>query len=343
MKLLIFKVNQLGDNVVFLPSLQDLQHRFPDWCIHVLTSPSAATLYRGLLPPEQLHVYPTQEYNKAWKNPLLFTRLYWQLRQIQAEASLLAEDQGNSSHLLARLCGGRLRVGSRRPFVKVPGSLTAEVATPKDKSSPLWSWLLRRRLLEELKLPTGPELPPAPDIRHLLDPNAPAPASPYVLIHPGGSLPYKRWFLDRYAALANELAGEVPVVWVAHDLEPPVELSAEITIYRPENLQAFIQHLSFASLMIGNHSGPFHLANALGIPTLILSGPTRPGWDPIWHQNITHILRDTSLACLPCDSGHQPANACFNQEAPMACMKAWSVEHLAQRARQLLCTTTPSR
>lgn len=341
MKLLIFKVNQLGDNVVFLPNLQDLLQRFRDWRIHVLTSPSAAPLYQGLLPTEQLHVYPTHDFNKAWKNPALFNELLWKLRSIQAQACLIAEDQGNVAHLLSILSGCKIRVGSKLRFLKVPGSLTAEVKPPPGKSVPWWGWQLRRRLLEELELDLGPDAPPPPDLSHLLT-NEKASTSPYIVIHPGGSLPYKRWFLESFTSLANQLCDEVQVIWVAHDLTPPTQLSKAVEIYRPESLPAFIQRLSQASLTICNNSGPLHLANAVNVPVIAFSGPSQPSWDPIWHQEKVRILRHDSLPCLPCDPVHGQQGRCTNEQTPMACMEAWSVDHVVTLARQVLAAPSPS-
>jgi ADP-heptose:LPS heptosyltransferase len=44
MNLALFKVNNLGDNIVFLPVVQALRKRFPDWRLMVFTSPAAAEL-----------------------------------------------------------------------------------------------------------------------------------------------------------------------------------------------------------------------------------------------------------------------------------------------------------
>ena len=45
MKLLVFKLNHLGDNVVLLPGLQALRARFPDWQLTIITTPELRALY----------------------------------------------------------------------------------------------------------------------------------------------------------------------------------------------------------------------------------------------------------------------------------------------------------
>lgn len=47
MRVVIFKFNHLGDNVVFLPVVQQLRRQFSDWDLVLLTTPTEAELYRG--------------------------------------------------------------------------------------------------------------------------------------------------------------------------------------------------------------------------------------------------------------------------------------------------------
>jgi ADP-heptose:LPS heptosyltransferase len=51
---------------------------------------------------------------------------------------------------------------------------------------------------------------------------------------------------------------------------------------RPADLVALYNALRSASLFIGNDSGPAHLAGHLGVPTIVLYGPTTPLiWKPL--------------------------------------------------------------
>ena len=42
------------------------------------------------------------------------------------------------------------------------------------------------------------------------------------------------------------------------------------------SLDAFLDHLKNCSLLIGNDTGGVHLANALGVPVVVVYGPTKP-------------------------------------------------------------------
>jgi len=263
------------------------------------------------------------------------------MRRLRVDACIIAEDQGNVAHLLAMLCGGSVRVGAKRPFVKFRGSYTARVDLPKGKHLPWWGWLMRRRLLEELGEDPGPPAPPPPDLSHLIDTVPADTDQPFAMIHPGGSLPYKRWHPERFAELANRLADGIRTVWVAHDIEPPESLSDQVEVFRPSSLREYVTRLSRAALQVVNHSGPLHLANVLGVPVVAISGPSHYVWDPIWHEDKVRILRDEDLACLPCDPFRSPRGYCINEEHPMACMDAWSVEAVEKHCREFLTTTAP--
>src|SRR5262245_17467722 len=101
MRLLIFKVNQLGDNVVFLPVAQWLEKFLPGSKITILTSPTAAPLYESCAPNLRVLAEPTSEFNGAWKHPVTLVRLRRLVRECRPDACLVANDQSSVAHLLA--------------------------------------------------------------------------------------------------------------------------------------------------------------------------------------------------------------------------------------------------
>jgi ADP-heptose:LPS heptosyltransferase len=323
--LAIFKVNQLGDNVVFLPVLQHLRKTFPSWKITVLTSPLAAPLYSNDLLPENIWQFPLHEFNALWKSPLRLAALLRRLRDFSADASILGDDQGNAAHLLARLAGGSLRIGVRRPFVKIPGSLTHALEITKDLPFACLHWNLGKTLLETAgcEIP-WPKTPPAPNLSHLIEPDKKSPRP--VVIHAGASVSYKTWFHDRAIELAIRLAKKAPVVWVFQKNMPPPPPCLNLSVQETPTLKALVTLLANASFFIGNNSGPMNLASALGIPSLIFNGPSARSWDPFWHREKIRMLRHEALPCLPCDQLHFAHFRCTNAQEPMACMNFWTVD-----------------
>lgn len=329
MKLGIFKVNQLGDNVVFLPVVQALRRRFPAWRLDLFTSPVAAELFAADLPPAQIHAMPTAEFNGAWKRPATLARLWREVARARLDATLIADDQGNVAHLLARLAGGRVRVGILPRFIKMRGGLTDIVPLAPTLPVAQVNWEIARALVHRLGGGDWPATPPAPDLAHLS--GDAVPVAGRIVIHSGASLAYKRWLPERFVALANRLAERFEVLWIEQPHTPAAELSPQVQRVAPASLGAFVTTLRSASLLVGNNSGPMNLAAAMGCPAVILSGPSHPVWDPIWHADRILILRAPGLACLPCDPLERPAGFCQNAAEPMACMTHWSVDDVAGR------------
>lgn len=83
--LLISKVNQLGDNVVYLPVVQALVAAHPEWRIVVLTSPTATRLYEVCCPEVEVISYETAEFNGAWRQPPCLWHFWRDIRSIRPD------------------------------------------------------------------------------------------------------------------------------------------------------------------------------------------------------------------------------------------------------------------
>jgi len=139
-----------------------------------------------------------------------------------------------------------------------------------------------------------------------------------VAIHPGAGSPTKRWPLPRYQSLARQIVQrkgnaillvEGPAERgtgreTAADLPPErVQIAASL----PLGLLGGV--LSCCQSLVGNDSGVAHLAAGLGIPSLVLFGPTSPRqWSPLGSHVL--VLRDTT-DCGACEHGAQPEHTCL--------------------------------
>ena len=330
MKLLIAKANQLGDNVVFLPVIQELIRRAGSENIHVLTSPVAADLYRDLLPQRNLWVEPTSEILGAWKNPAFFLKLWKRWRKIAPDAALLPFDQGNVPRMLARLTGTPFRVGARNGLVRTNWCLTEMIEPDLRKSLSRLEWETGRQFARLLGLARNsnpwPERPPRPDFSHLTgrDPEV----RDRILIHAGASDSVKCWPVENFVELANRLSRHYEVCWT--DLGEPEEKHLGPFVNRlPKScLSEFVRVVAESRMFIGNNSGPMHLASAAGVPTVIFAGPAPKQWDPPWNRGHNAILRSPSLDCQPCATVECGVEICLNREEPGACMNRWPVDRV---------------
>lgn len=318
MTLLVFKVNQLGDNVVYLPVVQSLAAAHPDWRIVVLTSPTAARLYEVCCPQVELRVLETAKFNGAWRRPWRLASMAVELRSLRPDACLLGDDQGNVAHLLARLSGAELCLGPQTPHVRLNGLLHVREAVQGDEAVAAHNWRIARSRF------ALPERMPAPDLSAFG-----SDASGEIVIHAGASREYQRWPLRHFIELANRLAKTHAVRWIVQGED--AGLSEAVQRVKTDTLDELVRVIAGAKLFISNNSGPMHIAAALGTPGTILIGPSSPRWDPVWHRERFELLRDPKLACQPCDLPSRPVNFCQNKQRPMACMDRWSVDEVYRR------------
>lgn len=338
-RLLIFKANQLGDNVVFLPVVQWLRRCHPDLEVIVLTSPVAAPLYKTCTAGVRVLEVATGEFNGAWRRPALLRRFHRLTKSVAPDACMLADDQGNVAHLLARTSGARVRVGGRCPRVKLNGLLTHRAELDLLEHIALQNWHILRLTLEAMGLAADdlPPYPPAPDLTAFCQPGG----ERVTVIHPGASREYKRWPMERYVALANELSQHTPVVFIPQGHASEAALESRVRTANPPTLGEFIALMGRAALFIGNNSGPMNIAAALGTPSIVFNGPSVANWDPAWHANRMCLLRDPALACQPCDKWDHPVNVCQNVAAPMSCMLRWGVAEVCNLALAALNPAPP--
>ena len=131
--------------------------------------------------------------------------------------------------------------------------------------------------------------------------------SPLVAIHPGSPIPLKRWCPERYAELADWLIARkgTQILFVGVKEEVPIVTEiqrrmqgASINIAGETTLTQLASILRACNMFIGNDSGPMHLAAAVGTPTIGLYGPGDPTrFAPI---GVTCQTIRRKLDCSPC-------------------------------------------
>ncbi|MDP9401886.1 MAG: glycosyltransferase family 9 protein [Actinomycetota bacterium] len=135
------------------------------------------------------------------------------------------------------------------------------------------------------------------------------PTDPYVVVHPGASVPARAWSPERNAELVGSLAGAGwPVVVTGGPSER--ELCALVAAGAPGggtldlggavDLQGLAEVLAGAAVVVVGNTGPAHLSAAVGTPVVSLFAPTVPAarWRP-WR--VPHLLLgDQDIECAGC-------------------------------------------
>lgn len=151
-------------------------------------------------------------------------------------------------------------------------------------------------------------------------------------IHPGSGSPRKNWPWERFMDVAHGISAQKQaqpfflIGPVEQEASPKMAQEIEdrgFPILRNISLPVLAGVLSHCAGYLGNDSGVSHLAAALGIPTVLLFGPTDPEiWGP--KGNLVRILRP-DLPCAPCSL--EAARICPEK----ACLLSLSVRQVLDR------------
>jgi len=345
LKIVLFKFNHLGDSLVFLPVVQALRRLRPDWRLTLLTDRREAQLYAAALPACDLLAGDKDRFDRSWRRPWELAAWFARIRARRPDACLVSFDQANTAHLLARYSGARVRIGASLEHIRIARSLTREIPLPAAARVADWNWAMGRALLaglegEAVAARDWPATPPPPDLVHLIsrsEISAPRP----IVIHAGSSRAITRWDADRFATVAARLARTHPVVWIDRPETAHTPLDPAVRRCATANLGELVSVLAGAALFLGNSSGPMHLANALGIPGVVVAGLTAVVWDPYWHREHWTVLRASDLPCAPCEPGHKVVRTCANTASPMACLLQLTPDLVEAACRARLAANPP--
>lgn len=158
---------------------------------------------------------------------------------------------------------------------------------------------------------------------------------PYIAIHAGTNRTalFKRWMPDHYADLADrlvrELGATILFTWGPDELEWVESVRKgmkEPSILGPEtdSLTKLGEVFRNCDLYIGGDTGPMHIASLVGVPVVVIYGPT----DPIFHEPLSrHIKVRKEVGCSPCRN-----RSCKE----LKCLKMITVDDVFKATREIL-------
>ncbi|MDQ7799597.1 MAG: glycosyltransferase family 9 protein [Candidatus Edwardsbacteria bacterium] len=125
---------------------------------------------------------------------------------------------------------------------------------------------------------------------------------------PTGGWACKRWPIDSYIAVAKALSpnprNKILVFWgsPSEEADAKIILSAcpSAKLVPKTSLRQMAALLAGCDLIIGNDSGPLHIATAFKVPVISFYGPTVPRSQGPWGKGHV-VLQDKRLGCLGCN------------------------------------------
>ena len=335
--LLVRATNWLGDAVMTTPAIAGLRDAFPDARIVLLAKPPVAELFGHHPDVDEVIVYERPGRHEGASGRL---RLGGELRRRRFDGALLLQNAFDAA-LIAFL--GRIpeRAGyptdGRRILLTLPVPLTRDILERHEVEYYLClldGLGIPRPVPAALKLAVTEEEREAMATR--LASLGIERGAPIVAINPGATYgSAKRWYPDRFAAVADALSEEWGAAVVVVGSTAEATLAGEIdaasrrgvvNLGGKTTVREMMALLSLSSFLVTNDSGPMHIGAALGVPLVAIFGPTDWRRTSPWTDR-ARIVR-VEVDCSPCrrrtcDRGHE-------------CMLGVTPEMVVDAARQLL-------
>ena len=321
-KILVIRLDRIGDMVITTPIFGALKENWPDVQITVMTNPVNKNIVINNPFIDCILIYDRENEHKSFNSRLTFFR---NIRE--REFDLVIDpylDYELKTSFITRFVGNRFRLGfefaGRGIFYNI-----------RYQSNVFPLYAEKRHMIDYyLDLVTclgvdtkkrQPEIFLSSDEKEkaykLLEKAGVNPENRIIGIHPGGHYESQRWPIRKFAAISDYLIASNGIKVILFAGREEKQLMSEFKDYAVKtpiiledlSLREFMSTLSHCSLLLCNNSGPLHIATALNIPTVSTMGPTIPyHW---WPYGKNHIVLRKDLDCSPCKKGICETHECM--------------------------------
>lgn len=284
-RILVRATNWVGDVIMSMPAVEQIRLAFPRAHLAVLARPWVAGLYRQPLVDEVIShdvVRSRRDLSGRW-------RLAAALRSRRFDMAILLQNAFDAA-LITWLAGIPVRIGyavKRRGLLLTdPVPVPASGEIPRHQSYYYLELLRRAGLLHALPEHPRIRLQGVDGLRRAGERHLPG---LWIGVAPGSANGHaKRWLPERFAeaaAIAADAAGAKVAVFGSPDDCGPCEHVADMIRRRGVEAVNFAGTTGIGDLLeltaactafIANDSGSMHVADAVGVPTVAVFGPTAP-------------------------------------------------------------------
>ena len=286
-RILVIRGGAIGDFVLTLPVLAALRDRFPKTQLEILGYPRIAAIAvdAGLVravhalesPGLAMFFTPNGAFDLEWRE--FFARYAIVVSYLYDPDDIFEEN--------VKSCGvGQFIAARHRP----------------DETKPIHASEVFLKPLEQLTIFDG-------DPVARLAINSGEPSGNYLALHPGSGSASKNWPEEKWRELLEYLLAKTKLQLLLIGGEAEGEKLQRLACGLPEARLELAEHLPLNRLakrlvkccgFVGHDSGVTHIASALGLPTLVLWGPSREAiWRPLGENvrvlNQHHALAELSL------------------------------------------------
>jgi len=290
-KLAVLRANAIGDYLVSLPALEALRAAYPEAELVLLATDWHAGFLAGRPGPVDrcLPVPPTVGVrdDRPPALPATVDRFFARMRTERFDLAVQLQGGGRHSNPFVRRLGARVTAGSQ-----------ASDAPPLDRTVPYTGHQHEiHRFLEVADLVGATPVTLEPRLPVTAADRAEAAAAlatddrPLVVLHPGANDSRRRWPVERLAEVGSELARKgARLVVIGTRAEQPLADRLLATLEGEAadltgrlGLGGLAGLLAQATLLVGNDSGPRHLAAAVGTATVaVYWGVSLASYGPLY-------------------------------------------------------------
>lgn len=343
--ILIIKPSSLGDVVMTLPALTALRNGFPDAKITWLIRPEFAPLIQNHPHVNDIILFERRVLANAWFQRSAAAALLSLIRDIRRRRfDAVFDFQGLfRTASITRLSGCKNRFGMKDARELAHLFYTHKVVRDTDSLHVVDHYLRMTRIAGTAEVTAQFVLPIDPAAAAAVNDKLAAHdvnAGNYAVLIPGSAHAYKRWPTERFAAVADRIHSNFgfSIVTIGTVREKSVVENIRQRTAAPvadfvglTSLPELTALLKSAKLVVGNDTGPAHIAAALGVPLVIIFGRSNPA-------RIFPYGRPKCVAAVePFERG-----AAINNYEPKYDIKAVTIEEVFKKACEQLAPPPPA-
>jgi heptosyltransferase-2 len=332
-KILIRGTNWIGDAILTLPAVAAIRATYPQAHIAVLVKPWVADIYGLFSAIDEVIIYENK-----FDTPTGVFRLARMLKGKKFDAAILLQNAIEAA-IIVLAAGIPLRAGydsdARGILLTHRVHRTEEIRKVHQIDYYLEMVKALGCVSVDREMHLESKINPL-DAQDILRKFIPETKKTIIGIAPGATYgPAKRWFPDRFAAVADKLNEYFSSQGILLGGKADCEVAQEvqklartklINLAGKTTLREAIYLISQCRLFISNDSGLMHIAGALNIPTIAIFGSTNPATTaPVGNKSV--VVRK-EVSCSPCLKEKCPTD--------FRCMRLISVEDVFKAAQNLM-------
>lgn len=273
-RIVVLRGGGLGDLIFAIPAMAALKAAYPSATVTLLGTPVHQALLGALKSPvDEVVVLPFAEGVRPGEEDAgELDRFFADMRSRHFDLAVQLHGGGRYSNPFLLRLGARHTVGTRTADA---ASLARTIPYIYYQHEPL-------RALEvagfagAFPLDLEARLAPAHG-GAVTDASDGGAGQPFVVIHPGATDPRRRWPAEKFAELAGACASDGSSVVIigdsseqdlAEDIAARAGSAAVRSVAGALDMAGLVSLLAKADVVVANDSGPRHLAQALGVPTV---------------------------------------------------------------------------